>query len=470
MWWPRRRVYVDDLPKTHDGRFLLLFFVMFIGALGGVYVVGYVAAGDKVPARTTVAGVEVGSMTRHEARDVLVDTFGARLEEPLTVTVGGRSVKIVPQDEGMSFDVEATLDEAMGGTDWNPHHMLKVVEGGGPIDPIFRADPIALTAALQPLADRVERAPVDTAVSVKGAKAVIVAGRPGQHLDVGSAAETVVAALRDHESAVTVRLSSVAPEVDEATANAFVDDQLGPVLSRPVVVSVGGHPVTVTPAHFGPALEVSESDGRFRLGIRPAALWAQTHALVSSVPGRPVNARVVFKAGRPAVVPGRSGTEVDQAAWSKAVFAATQSASHRATAVVTTVEPDLTTADARALSITSEIAGASDTAQARQAGALSLAAHNLDSTVVLPGASFSYARAVGPASAATVVGPLGTTTQSAAERAGMTITRWPAVSPVGHDLGFRNSTEHPVYIRSWVAPRGPGRTAVFVQFWGSSTP
>jgi vancomycin resistance protein YoaR len=134
------------------------------------------------------------------------------------------------------------------------------------------------------------------------------------------------------------------------------------------------------------------------------------------------------------------------------------------------VQPDLTTSDARALSITTRIATAEDTAQARLAGALSLAAHHLNATVVLPGETFSYVRTVGSASASTVLTPLGAATQAAAQRANMTITRWPAVSPVGHDLGFRNGTNHPVYIRCWVAPRGAAKTAVVVQFWGTASP
>jgi Putative peptidoglycan binding domain len=467
MWWPRRRVYVDNLPKPHDGRFLLLFFVMFIAALGGVYAVGYVAAGDKVPARTTVAGVDVGSMTRQQAHHVLVDAFASRLREPLRITVAGQSVKLVPQEVGLSFDVEATLDDAMGGTDWNPQHMLKVVEGGGAVDPIFRADPVALGAALKPLADRVERPPVDASVAVKAGKAVVSAGHPGRRLDVGVAAEKVVAALRNDQTSATVPLTIVAPAVDEATATAFVHDRLGPALSHPAVVAVGDTSLKVLPAQFGPALDVVEADGGFRLGILPGALWARTHALVNSMPGRPVDARVVFKNGRPSVVPGRPGTEVSAASWAKAVFAATQTATHRSTAAVTTVQPAVTTADARALSITTKIAAASAKARTRLAGALSLAARNLDATVVLPGDSFSYDRAVGSASVATVLGPLGTSTQAAAERAHMTITRWPAVSPVGHDLQFRNATDHPVYVHSWVAPPRAGRAVVFVQFWGT---
>jgi hypothetical protein len=467
-WWPRRRVYVDSLPEEHDGRFLLLFFVMFIAALGGVYVVGYLAAGDKVPARTTVADVEIGSMTRQEARDALEDAFAARLEEPLTVTVGGRSLKLVPDQEGMSFDVEATLDDAMGGTDWNPHHMLKVVEGGGAIDPIFRADPARLAAALEPLADRVERDAVDPSVRIEGGKPAVSPGREGRRLDIGVAAERVVTALRDDRASVTVRLSPVEPSVDEADVTAFVDERLAPALSRPVVIALGRASLRVTPARFGPALRVEHAHGAFHLSMSPGALWARTHTLVASVPGRPVDARVVIRNGQPSVLPGHAGTAVGQAAWADAVLtAATESDDRRATADVTTVPPEFTTADARALSITSAIASASGSAQARLAGTLSVAASGLDGTIVLPGESFSYVRAVGSASAATVLGPLGTATQSAAERADMTITRWPAVSPTGHDLGFRNATAHPVYIRCWVAPRGPGRTGVYVQFWGT---
>ncbi len=470
-WWPRRRVYLDDLPRTHDARFLLIFLMVLVATFGGVYAVGYLAAGDKVPARTTVAGVEIGSLSRHEARDVLVQAFASRLREPLTVTAAGRRLKLIPRDEGVSFDVEATLDRAMGGTDWDPHHMLKVIEGGGAVDPIFRADPTVLATALEPLAARVERAPVSTTVATNGGKPLITPGHAGRRLDVPSAADTVAAALLDHRSSARLRLAPVEPPVDLATATSFVHGQLKPALSRPAVVSVGGAELRVQPDRFGPALRVTQSGGRLRLSILPGVLYRHTRALLSTVPGRPVDARVVFHHGHPVVLPGRSGSEVDQAGWAKAVFAAaTQSETHHAKAAVTVVQPNLTTADARALSITNQISTVTGTAKARTAGALSLAARNLDATVVLPGETFSYNRTVGRASAHTVLSPLGAATQTAAERADMAITQWPQVSPVGHNLAFRNTTEHPVYIRSLVKPQAPGRSAVVVQFWGTPTP
>lgn len=471
MWWSRRRVYVDDLPRTHDARFLILFLVMFVAALGGVYAVGYVAAGDKVPAQTTVADVDIGSMSRAEARDALVSAFSKRLGKPLTVHVAGRSLDIIPEDEGMSFDVEATLDQAMGGTDWNPHHMLKVVEGGGPVDPIYRANIGALAAALAPLADRLESAPANTTVAIRSGRPVVHAGHSGSRLDVGGAAEVVVAALRDERDTATIKLTPVVPDVDLAAATTFVDNELRPALSRPVVITLGSATLTVPPATFGPALRVSQSDGKLGLTMLPGALWAQTHTLVATVPGRPVDARIEFKDGKPVVVPGHRGTEVGESAWADAVFAAaTHSDTRRAAATVTEVEPALSTSDARALAITTDIASATGTAHARLAGALSLAAKELDGTVVLPGQSFSYVHEVGTASAPTVLTALGLATQTAADRADMTITRWPNISPVGHDLGFRNTTNHPVCLHSRVAARGRGGTAVFVQFWGTASP
>lgn len=469
MSWPRRRVYVDNLSKTHDLRFMVIFLVMVVGALGAVYAVGYVAAGDKVPAHTTVAGVQVGSMSRHEARDVLVGSLGGRLKEPIIVSVGTHTEQVTPARAGLTFDVERTLDDAMGGTDWNPQHMLKVVEGGGQVDPVYRADLTRLEAALAPLAKTVERPAVETSVGIKGVRPVVRPGHPGTRLDVEAAAVALVAALRDHETAIRLHLVDVAPKAGLDAARSFVSETLRPALRNPIVVGVGDESLTVPPKLFAPALEVTQTGNTFGLDIESEVLYDQTKRLLAAVPGVPVDAKIVFQDGQPSVVPGSRGTHVAEAAWVAAVDAAVRSTAHRAEAEVTTVDPEVTTADAKSYGITTRISAASSSASARLAGALSVASGGLDGTVVLPGATFSYVREVGSASASTVLGPLGSASQHAAERADMTITRWPAVSPTGHDLGFRNTTDHPVYLHCWVAPHG-ARTAVFVQFWGTAAP
>lgn len=63
----RRRVYDDDLPKTHDVRYGFLFLFGVVGILVGLYAIGYFAAGNKLPWGTAIGGVDVGGMTPSQA-------------------------------------------------------------------------------------------------------------------------------------------------------------------------------------------------------------------------------------------------------------------------------------------------------------------------------------------------------------------------------------------------------------------
>lgn len=466
--WPRRRVYVDDLPETHDGRFLVAFLLVLVGALGGVYALGYLVAGDKVPTGTTVAGVEIGGMSRAAARGLLEREVDAELRQPLTARAGTFTQKLVPALSGVSFDVDATLDEAMGGADWDPHHMLAVVQGGGRVDPVLSVDADSLRSVLTPLAADVSVAPVGASVSVQSTRAVVHPGRPGRRLDVGAASQRIISALQQQAAAAQIRLASVAPPVDTAAAHAFVDNTVGPALSGPVVIAVAGAEVTVTPAQFGPALRVAQMPGALRLGIGADDLFARTVSLLTSAPGRPVNARIAFHGSTPVVVPSRAGTVVDKEVWAKAVLlAATSGDGRRAVAHVHPAVPAFTTRDAEALHIEVPIATATKPARAADGGPLVVQTNRLNGTVVLPGADFSYRRSTGQRGSSTLSPTLTAATQSAAEHGGMAITRRLATPPYGRDLSFRNTSDFPVYVRSWLVRRAGAPPTVHVQLWSS---
>jgi len=466
--WPRRRVYVDDLPETHDGRFMAVFLLVLVGALGAVYALGYLVAGDKVPTGTTVAGVEIGGMSRAEARGLLEREVDAQLRQPLRARAGTYTQKLVPALAGVSFDVDATLDEVMGGTDWDPHHMLAVVQGGGRVDPVLRVDADSLRSALAPLTADITVAPVAATVSVQATRAVVHPGRPGRRLDVATAAQRIVAALQQHAASASVPLAPVDPPVDRAAAHAFVDDTLRQALGGPVVIAVAGTRVTVTPAQFGPALRVTQAHGGLRLGIGPDDLFARTVGLLRSAPGRPVDARITFHGSTPVVVPSKPGTVVDREVWAKAVLsAATSGDGRRAVAHVHPAVPAFTTSDAKALHIEVPVATATAPARVTDGRALVAQTNRLNGTVVLPGADFSYRRSVGQRGSATLSPTLTTATQSAAERGGMAITRRLATPPYGRDLTFRNTSNFPVYVRSWLVRQAGGPPTVHVQLWSS---
>lgn len=468
--WRRRRVYVDDLPQTHDVRFLVVFLLMLVAALGAVYAVGFVVAGDKVPAGTTVAGVEIGGLSRDAARAPLERRLALQLRRPLTVRAGTFDRDIVPASAGVSFDVEATLDEAMGGPNWDPQHMLKVLEGGSAVEPVLRVDTAALRSALTPLAAKVAVAPVDATVGVESTRAVVHAGRPGQQLGLSEAAQPIVTALQRERASAAIALTSVQPAVDKTTARAFVDDTLRPALRSVVVIIVAGKPVTIPPARFGPALRAGRASTGLRLEIGPDDLYARTVGLLRAAPGRPADARITFPRGTPVIVPSRAGTVVDRQDWASAVLAAATSPGRRAVAHAHRVVPAFTTSDAQAMHIEVPVGAGTAAARVGTGGAAPLkrAAIRLTGTVVLPGADFSLVRSAGLPGLGPLTMPLTTAVQAAAERGGMTVTSRPSRPFNAHDLGFRNTSDFPVCLRSWLLVSGVGGSpTVHAELWSS---
>jgi hypothetical protein len=130
--------------------------------------------------------------------------------------------------------------------------------------------------------------------------------------------------------------------------------------------------------------------------------------------------------------------------------------------------PPFSAADARALHIRNELGGAGARARFGFTAAVRLAATQLNGTVVLPGADFSYRSAVGTLTAPTVLSPLGKATETAAERAHMLITERPGSLLIGRDLRFRNRTDYPVYVRAFTNRLRHGAMSVAVQIWGTA--
>lgn len=367
--------------------------------------------------------------------------------------------------------MDATIDDAMGGSDWDPRHMLEVVQGGALVEPVLRVDAPALRSALQPLAADVGVAPQDARISVRASGPVISPGRPGQRLDVTAARAPIVSAVGALQRSARLRLATVEPAVDAAAARIFVDDTLRPALDGPVVVAVGRARVTVPASRFGPSLRVQQTGSDLHLGIAADDLFTRTVELLRNAPGRPVNAHITFRGNGPEIVASRPGTLVDRQAWADAVLsAATSGSPRRAVADVRTARPSFTTSDARALRIEVPVGAAVARARSLDRGVLATATGRLDGAVVLPGAHFSYVRAVtagGAAGAPALASPLWTATHAAAVRGGMTLTKAPGDAPDGAGSGFVNGTDWPVYLRAWLE-RGTGApTTVHVQLWSS---
>lgn len=482
--WPRKQVYLDDLPKTHDIRFSVLFVVLFVLLIGGVYAAGYLVAGDRLAPGTTIGDVEVGGMRSDEARTALQDELTPRLTEPIELTFGDRTYPIDAQEAGLTFDLEASVDAGLGSSPWDPRHMLEVVTGGEALPVVVDFDPAEFETAIEPIAADVATPYRNAAVDVSGGVPRVTAGVNGQEVDVEALQEALTDALLDGEQTIALPVTAVEPAITATEASNFVRDVVEPAVAREVRIRVANQAVVVPPNVFAPALGVRERAGELELTANVDVLAARSRAILADVRRGPVDARVELQAGRPVVVPSRPGTSVSDDAWATAITqaAAGRGSSRRAAAVMEQTVPARTTAEVRRLGIEQPIAsaelrlpGGADVAAVR------VAAARLDGVLLEPQQSLAAAPRIGtssPVEASTVASAL----FDAAFRAGLGVPERhePRVrnpdSPDGLDawiapgsgLTVVDSTPFGVYVSAAVVPAAGGRDAVRVALW--STP
>ncbi len=471
--WPRKRVYVDDLPKTHDVRFGFVFLLLFVAVLGLLYVVGYFVAGDKVPARTSVAGVDIGGMTRAQAASLLEHKLASRTTTPVIVAGGQSVTQIEPRDAGLRINVQETLDQAMAGGNWDPRHMLRVLTGGGGVDPVVDSNRHTLIEALQPIAAKVARKPVDARMTFTTARPVLVAGQPGRQLDIDRTAARLQRALVDGRHRITLATRPVLPDITSTEVVSFIDGAVGEAMSGPITITAGGHRLTVQPNRFGPAFVARSVHHTLKLGINPDLLYARTHWRVQSLPDRPQEAQIVFRAGHPVVQPSHPGRIIPKAEWARAVMQAATSPSRTATATTQAAKPHFTTAAARSLDIRVRISVGTAHGQPSFAAAIFRKAHDLDGVLLRPRETFSLLDRLGRTREPRADSVLGSALYRAVKGAGLPVGAASvsgsgvSVSPPGHDLTFTDDRGSGVYIRCVVRGSRFGPN-VHVELWSGA--
>lgn len=481
--WPRRKVYVDTLPRTHDVRFALVFLLGFVVLVGGVYAVGHAIAGDRLPSGTTVAGIDVGGMRAGQARTVLQTELVPRIETPVKARVAGQTFKLDPQETGLTLDLDATIDEALGGGEWDPRHMLQVIAGGEEVDPVVDVDPAEMRAALRDIGKRVSRDPADAAVTFSGGQAQVRYAEPGRALNEEVSSDRLRTALLARDREVSLPLTVVDPLVSSTTATRFVSETAAPAVSAPVRLRVLDKTITVPPSVFGPALKATVGDRRLHLEIGADELLARSQRFVSRLPRRPIDARIEISDGQPVVIPGRTGITVTAKDLAAAVLrAATREGSGRAARVVVSrARPDRTTQEARMLRIEQRLAAHTARYTDDAVGDVTVLVRALDGTLLRPGEALDFAKRVDISQDPKAASLLAATVYDVAFRSGLTIVEHtsspfyygqfaPGIdASVAADtpLVIRNDGPFGVYLRAYVDSVQRGAGLVHVELFSS---
>jgi lipoprotein-anchoring transpeptidase ErfK/SrfK len=201
--------------------------------LGGAMVAGARASGpsDRILAGVTVAGVEVGGMTRDEAVRAVDAHFRPSLNRPIKVRVGARSFRMTPAGVGRGHAVGRAVDRALAGprlslfgSFW--HRVVKRPVTMD-VDVAGTRQDRRVAALAGRIATKVAVAPVDAAFELRDGEVLKRHARSGRRLDQAAATKALLKVLgRPSRSEVRLRLLVVPPKVtDQGLGKSIVIDK-----------------------------------------------------------------------------------------------------------------------------------------------------------------------------------------------------------------------------------------------------
>jgi len=177
---------------------------------------------DRILPGVTIAGVDVGKMTRDQAVAAVSAVTSTRLGAELTVESVGQSWSATPEQLGVRADVSGAVDEALAlsgsmGMFSRVYHRLSDDPVHRAIDVGWRYSEGKVNAFVKAVAQDVAQAPHDATVSLQGSEVVFTHAKPGRALKSEQAAAKILKALQ-HGSNASVQLGvqAVAPKVTDA--------------------------------------------------------------------------------------------------------------------------------------------------------------------------------------------------------------------------------------------------------------
>ncbi len=461
-------------------------------------------SGDRARAGTTVAGIDIGGMSRADAVVAVQQGLAQIADKRIRVRVPGHTVQITPSQAGLSIDAAASVAPAYGRS-LNPLTVLGFVTGGRDLPAVVTVDHAALDAQVAAIADTVDAPATEPSLTVSGGRVTLTPGHAGHILDREATAQAIAAAYLAPRTPITAAFTSSEPEMSTAQAKAKAK-ALRASLAKPITVQATdatGHVATATlrPAAVASAVTFA-SEGN---SLTPAIDGAALHRAVAKdlaaleTPGQDASFTIVD--GVPQVVPSTTGTGVSDDDLAAAVekVLSDPSAPRTVNVQVSTRDPKVTTEQAQALGITEKMSSFTQRFPyaAYRVQNIGQAGRSINGTLLLPGDTFSMNETLGERTVKNgytkgyVVGAGGifdeqlgggvstatTATWTAAFYAGLQrvftqahsiyISRYRAglEATVGwglFDMKFRNDTPNGVFITAKTT-----RTSITVTLWGT---
>ncbi|NIH77783.1 VanW family protein [Amycolatopsis viridis] len=407
---------VGDVPVQSPPSPAKRFLARTLMAAGCVLAVGVVlyatdlllSAGE-VPRGVTVAGVEVGGLSRGDAEAKLRQDLGPRLDAPVPVEAGDVRTTLDPTQSGLSVDWSSTIAQA----------------GHQPLDPLdrilsfFRAREVGVVTSTDPdrlhqsiarlAAERINHPPTEGSIgfvpvpgSDGGVQPYPIEPRDGQELtDVKGAGDILRATWLDKRG-VRLPVALTPVQVTSAGVHSALDQLVAPAVAGPVTLHGDGADAVLEPRQIATALKFGPAGGgALKVEADPVKLQQAVRDPRAATEKRGKDARLVFAGGVPTVQPSEDARSVD---WNKTfqplMDVLTKPGGRDLTVRYQTSRPQTTTEEVTALGVkevvgeftTRALSGAAETN-------VQVMANSVDGTVLRPGETFSLNERAGARSA-----------------------------------------------------------------------
>jgi vancomycin resistance protein YoaR len=350
----------------------------------------------------SVAGVDIGGLSRIDAQAKLRAELGATLDEPVTVAVGERTFVVRP-DRLWALDVAATEERAFRAG--RESLLTRLGSLGAPfffereVQPVLHLQP-AERASVSDTLRRLTRRPVDARLGMDGSEPVVTRGRFGTTVEVEGLVDTVRTAGLAGSPWIAAEVERVPPSLTTSEAQATAR-QTRAAVAAPVAIRFRKEEVgELSPHALARLVRFEQAGGAFRLALDREGLTKLLEPMVKAKTRKPVDASFRVVGERVRVVRAQPGTTLAPARAQAAVLrAALGPGVRRAKVSLTALPAAFSTRDAKALGIRRELTSFTTDmgeSSANRIWNVHLLGDYLDGTIVKPGKTFSYNERVGP--------------------------------------------------------------------------
>ncbi len=474
---------------------LTILIILVVVALGA-FTALQLATSNRVSDGVTVAGVDIGGLSREAALDRLQEELWPRVATA-HLDVGDDEPVTLPLPQlGIEFDATSTVEAALTRGRYRLPLGLRVwmPGGGGENTPQFTTDAVALEDGLAAVREIVDSPARDAHLRLRSGWGILVTpSRDGKTVDAVSLSQLIVASAQQGTSFTgKVPMLTESPAVTTAEAEGRAA-RASEYFARPITLRLSDRTVSLAPETIADLVTVNLDDDaeRYPLTFRNDTARRRLHKLLAWAERPPVDAGIEVHAdGGITITESSDGEVIDMEFLLEDLDEAATSSGSRIVRVTTSAAlPQLTTEDIREKGLSS--LGAQFTTyfspqNTARVNNIALAAKLVDGTLVAPGETFSLNEAMGPRTVnrgfdyAPVIAADGvlrqgvgggicqyaTTLFNAVLLAGLPVvdrrehSLYISHYPVGRDatvawgsidFKFRNDTSHDILIRSWVS-------------------